>query len=175
MTSFDIFMKNKKNICSQLRLDHFFNDLLRQSRKKPSRSAAQQPEDVWQHMDSPVQLLRDRIQPVRLSFRNEKSQTVTCKIPRDYGLFGGLFQSVTSKFREFRTSSFRRRQELLNSKKKTSNGLEVGKNITNTPTFIFLKNSNEENRIVEFPYENLEKDIFKIINKMGYKNVYYSE
>ena len=64
---------------------------------------------------------------------------------------------------------------LLNSKKKTSNGLEVGKNITNTPTFIFLKNSNEENRIVEFPYENLEKDIFKIINKMGYKNVYYSE
>ena len=64
---------------------------------------------------------------------------------------------------------------LLNSKKKTSNGLEVGKNITNTPTFIFLKNSNEENRIVEFPYENLEKDIYRIINNMGYKNVYYSE
>ena len=54
-------------------------------------------------------------------------------------------------------------------------GLEIGKNITNTPTIIFLKNSNEENRIVEFPYENLEKDIYKIINNMGYKNVYYSE
>ena len=53
--------------------------------------------------------------------------------------------------------------------------LEIGKNITNTPTIIFLKNSNEENRIVEFPYENLEKDIYKIINNMGYKNVYYSE
>ena len=64
---------------------------------------------------------------------------------------------------------------LLNSDKKTSNGLEIGKNITNTPTIIFLKNSNEENRIVEFPYENLEKDIYKIINNMGYKNVYYSE
>ena len=38
-----------------------------------------------------------------------------------------------------------------------------------------LSNSNEENRIVEFPYENLEKDIYKIINNMGYKNVYYSE
>ena len=64
---------------------------------------------------------------------------------------------------------------LLNSHKKTSDGLEIGKNITNTPTIIFLKNSNEENRIVEFPYENLEKDIYKIINNMGYKNVYYSE
>tara|TARA_B100000575_G_scaffold137565_1_gene109731 strand:- start:821 stop:1324 length:504 start_codon:yes stop_codon:yes gene_type:complete len=64
---------------------------------------------------------------------------------------------------------------LLNSDKKTEDGLEIGKDITNTPTIIFLKNSNEENRIVEFPYENLEKDIFKIINNMGYKNVYYSE
>ena len=54
-------------------------------------------------------------------------------------------------------------------------GLEIGKSITNTPTIIFLKNSNEENRKVEFPYENLEKDIYKIINNMGYKNVYYSE
>ena len=55
---------------------------------------------------------------------------------------------------------------LLNSDKKTSNGLEIGKNITNTPTIIFLKNSNEENRIVEFPFENLEKDIYKLINNM---------
>tara|TARA_B100001027_G_scaffold53983_1_gene36195 strand:- start:1039 stop:1542 length:504 start_codon:yes stop_codon:yes gene_type:complete len=64
---------------------------------------------------------------------------------------------------------------LLNPDKKTANGLEIGKKITNTPTIIFLKNSNEENRIVEFPYETLEKDIYNIINNMGYKNVYYSE
>ena len=64
---------------------------------------------------------------------------------------------------------------LLNPDKKTANGLEIGKKITNTPTIIFLKNSNEENRIVEFPHENLEKDIYRIINNMGYKNVYYSE
>tara|TARA_X000001036_G_scaffold281851_1_gene261763 strand:+ start:942 stop:1445 length:504 start_codon:yes stop_codon:yes gene_type:complete len=64
---------------------------------------------------------------------------------------------------------------LLNSEKKTIDGLEIGKDITNTPTIIFLKNSNEENRIVEFPYENLENDIFRIINDMGYKNVYFSE
>jgi hypothetical protein len=62
---------------------------------------------------------------------------------------------------------------LLNSGKKTADGLEIGKEITNTPTIIFLKNSSEENRIVEFPYENLEKDIYRIINNMGYKNVYY--
>ena len=64
---------------------------------------------------------------------------------------------------------------LLNSEKKTIDGLEIGKDITNTPTIIFLKNSNEENRIVEFPFENLEKDIFRIINDMSYKNVYFSE
>ena len=64
---------------------------------------------------------------------------------------------------------------LLNSEKKTIDRLKIGKDITNTPTIIFLKNSNEENRIVEFPFENLENDIFKIINNMGYKNVYFSE
>ena len=64
---------------------------------------------------------------------------------------------------------------LLNSEKKTIDGLEIEKDITNTPTIIFLKNSNEENRIVEFPFENLENDIFRIINDMGYKNVYFSE
>ena len=64
---------------------------------------------------------------------------------------------------------------LLNSEKKTIDGLEIGKDITNTPTIIFLKNSNEENRIVEFPFKNLENDIFRIINDMGYKNVYFSE
>ena len=64
---------------------------------------------------------------------------------------------------------------LLNSEKKTIDRLKIGKDITNTPTIIFLKNSNEENRIVEFPFENLENDIFKIINDMGYKNVYFSE
>ena len=64
---------------------------------------------------------------------------------------------------------------LLNSKKKSSDGYENGKNITNTPTIIFLSESIEKNRIVEFPYENLEKDILNIINNKNYKHVYYSE
>lgn len=64
---------------------------------------------------------------------------------------------------------------LLNSEKKSSGGYENGKNITNTPTFIFLNESGEKNRIVEFPFENLEKDILNIINNEDYKHVYYSE
>ena len=64
---------------------------------------------------------------------------------------------------------------LLNSEKKSSSGYESGKNITNTPTFIFLNESGEKNRIVEFPFENLEKDILNIINNEDYKHVYYSE
>ena len=64
---------------------------------------------------------------------------------------------------------------LLNSKKQSSQGYENGKNITNTPTIIFLSESIEKNRIVEFPYENLEKDILNIINNKDYKHVYYSE
>ena len=64
---------------------------------------------------------------------------------------------------------------LLNSEKKTIDGLEIGKDITNTPTIIFLKNSKEENRIVDIPDENLENEIFKIIKNIGYKNVYFSE
>ncbi|MDC1009743.1 glycerophosphodiester phosphodiesterase [Flavobacteriaceae bacterium] len=64
---------------------------------------------------------------------------------------------------------------LLNSEKKSSGGYENEKNITNTPTFIFLNESGEKNRIVEFPFENLEKDILNIINNKDYKHVYYSE
>jgi hypothetical protein len=64
---------------------------------------------------------------------------------------------------------------LLNSEKKSSTGYENGKNITNTPTIIFFNGSIEQNRIVEFPYENLEKDILNIINNKDYKHVYYSE
>ena len=64
---------------------------------------------------------------------------------------------------------------LLNSKKQSSQDYENGKNITNTPTIIFLSESIEKNRIVEFPHENLEKDILNIINNKNYKHVYYSE
>ena len=61
---------------------------------------------------------------------------------------------------------------LLNSEKKSSSGYENGKNITNTPTFIFLNESGEKNRIVEFPLETIEKDILEILTTNNYQNPY---
>ncbi len=62
---------------------------------------------------------------------------------------------------------------LLKKDKTSDYGYEKGKNITNTPTIIFYKDSIEVNRIVEFPIETLERDIYKIINDIEYKNAYY--
>ena len=62
---------------------------------------------------------------------------------------------------------------LLKQNKTSDSGFEKGKNITNTPTIIFYKNSIEINRIVEFPVETLERDIYKIINDIEYRHVYY--
>ena len=62
---------------------------------------------------------------------------------------------------------------LLKRDKTSDYEYEKGKNITNTPTIIFYKDSIEINRIVEFPIETLERDIYKIINEIEYKNSYY--
>ena len=62
---------------------------------------------------------------------------------------------------------------LLKRDKTSDSGFEKGKNITNTPTIIFYRDSMEINRIVEFPIETLERDIYKIINEIEYKNAYY--
>ena len=62
---------------------------------------------------------------------------------------------------------------LLKQNKTSDSGFEKDKNITNTPTIIFYKNSIEINRIVEFPVETLERDIYKIINDIEYRHVYY--
>ena len=56
--------------------------------------------------------------------------------------------------------------------KKTPNGLEMDYNIEYVPTLIFSENGEELNRIVEYEIETLEKDMFKIVNKQPYKNVY---
>lgn len=56
--------------------------------------------------------------------------------------------------------------------KKTPHGLEDGYDIEYVPTIIFSENGIELNRIVEYEIETLEKDIFKIVSKESYKNVY---
>lgn len=52
--------------------------------------------------------------------------------------------------------------------KQSPNGEEKELNIHRVPTFIFYKNGKEVNRIVEFPKETFERDIFNIIIEQKY-------
>ena len=61
----------------------------------------------------------------------------------------------------------------LDVDKKNPNEDEIKYNIINVPTFIFLENGEEINRIVEITIESLEKDMLKILNRSGYQNAYY--
>ena len=56
--------------------------------------------------------------------------------------------------------------------KTTPDSLELNQNIINVPTFIFKKNGEEINRIVEFPIETIEKDILEILTTNDYQNPY---
>lgn len=60
----------------------------------------------------------------------------------------------------------------VSEEKTTPQGYEEGKNITNVPTIIFLKNDKELGRIVEYPIESLEKDMFAILSGKDYKHAY---
>lgn len=61
-----------------------------------------------------------------------------------------------------------------NNYKKSPTGEEKELNIHRVPTFIFYRNGNEINRIVEHPIETLEKDINTIISTTNYKPKYHS-
>ncbi|MBT8184708.1 MAG: thioredoxin family protein [Eudoraea sp.] len=52
--------------------------------------------------------------------------------------------------------------------KKSPGGEEKGMNIVKVPTFIFYKNGEEVNRIIEFPVVSIEKDIAAIVRGEGY-------
>ena len=56
--------------------------------------------------------------------------------------------------------------------KTTPQQSEQGLNITNVPTFIFYKDGQELNRIVEYPIESLEKDMLHILSGNDYKHAY---
>jgi thiol-disulfide isomerase/thioredoxin len=60
----------------------------------------------------------------------------------------------------------------MSLEKNTPDSLEKGLEIYNIPTFIFKKDGEEINRIVEFPIETIEKDIFNILSGEDYKNAY---
>ncbi|WP_088340691.1 thioredoxin family protein [Robiginitalea sediminis] len=56
--------------------------------------------------------------------------------------------------------------------KTTPQQYEAGMDIINVPTFIFYKDGQELGRIVEFPIEDLETDMVKILSGQPYKHAY---
>lgn len=60
----------------------------------------------------------------------------------------------------------------MDRSKTTPDNLEEGLEITNVPTLIFKKNGKEINRIVEYPIETLEEDMFQILSGKEYKHAY---
>ena len=56
--------------------------------------------------------------------------------------------------------------------KKSPTGEQWGLQIKRVPTFIFLKDGKEVNRIVESPIESLESDILRILNEDEYEPNY---
>lgn len=60
----------------------------------------------------------------------------------------------------------------MDENKTTPELFEKGLHITNVPTFIFFKNGQEINRIVESPVISLEKDMLTILSGNTYKPLY---
>jgi thiol-disulfide isomerase/thioredoxin len=56
--------------------------------------------------------------------------------------------------------------------KQSPNHEEKGLNIMRVPTMIVYENATEINRLIEYPVESLEKDLFKILNYQPYKPNY---
>ena len=60
----------------------------------------------------------------------------------------------------------------LNEDKVSHDGSAEQAGVTNVPTFVFSKDGEEINRIVEFPIISLEQDILDILQYKGYKHAY---
>ncbi|GLB53727.1 hypothetical protein NBRC110019_27680 [Neptunitalea chrysea] len=60
----------------------------------------------------------------------------------------------------------------VDESKTTPQGTEKLYDVINVPTFIFLKDGQEINRMVEFPWDTLEKDMLAIFTTTDYKNPY---
>ena len=61
---------------------------------------------------------------------------------------------------------------MMNREKTTPQDYEKGMSIINIPTFIFSKDGKEIGRIVEYPIEDLETDMYKILSGEPYRHAY---
>lgn len=60
----------------------------------------------------------------------------------------------------------------VDREKETPQEYEAGMSLINVPTFIFYKKGEELGRIVEFPIEDLETDMLKILSGEPYRHAY---
>jgi len=60
----------------------------------------------------------------------------------------------------------------VNREKTTPGQFESGLELLQVPTFIFYRNGEELGRIVEFPIEDLESDVLKILSGKPYRHAY---
>ena len=60
----------------------------------------------------------------------------------------------------------------VNREKITPQGIEKDYNVEYVPTIILLKDGIELGRIVEYPRETLEKDMYAILSRENYKHAY---
>lgn len=60
----------------------------------------------------------------------------------------------------------------VNREKTTPGQFESGLELLQVPTFIFYRNGEELGRIVEFPIEDLESDMLKILSGQPYRHAY---
>lgn len=60
----------------------------------------------------------------------------------------------------------------VNYYKEAPDHIEQELNVHRIPTIIFYKDGKEVNRFVEFPVDNLEKDLAEIVSGKNYKHVY---
>lgn len=131
----------------------------------------QEPFEAWYNENYEAYKLNDSLLPyVKDNLKDVKIKTYMgtwCgDSQRETPHFIKILEAVDFNFDNFELIA-------VHTNKKTPKGLEEGFNITNVPTFIFYKNDEELNRIVEFPIESLEEDILKIISNQPYEHAYY--
>ncbi|WP_445385601.1 thioredoxin family protein [Robiginitalea sp. IMCC44478] len=61
---------------------------------------------------------------------------------------------------------------MMTRDKTTPQNYEKGYGITNVPTIIFSREGTEINRIVEYPLEDMETDMLKILSGQAYRHAY---
>ena len=134
-------------------------------------------EDIAATMDCPIGTVRSRIFRAREAIDTQlKPLLEGVEIVIFLGTWCIDSQRQVPKFVKILEESGYPTEEIhvvyMTRDKATPQKYEEGLDITNVPTFIFYRNGKEMNRIVEFPIEDLESDMLKILKGEPYKHAF---